>query len=153
MICFLALAKDQFSRVTQRLHCLPCLTLVAPIPGLDHDRMLSRARQLPALSTSRMICLGVLIDFYRYIKIPRGSEAYRTQTKKLNDMFVPFKPHYQALFYITKATLLVKYAIALIVFLFQTRWFSVPGGEAGDIAGSSVSSPSALALSLHKPCT
>jgi len=37
---------------------------------------------------------------------------------------------------------------------FISEQIVVPGGEAGDIGGSSVSSPSsALALSLHKPCT
>jgi len=39
-------------------------------------------------------------------------------------------------------------------FDFISKQIVVPGGEAGDIGGSSVPSPSsALALSLHKPCT
>ena len=37
-------APDQlFSRATQRLHCFPRLTLVAPFPGLGNGRVLSRA--------------------------------------------------------------------------------------------------------------
>jgi len=127
------------------------LALFAPFRGLGNGRVLSRARNwLHLFAGSAMVaCFPAQGNFPRLTLVAPfpglGNGRVLSRAKKLSALGIGRMIWLGVLIGLMCNCFGCNFILKKIV---------VPGGEAGDIGGSSVSSPSsALALSLHKPCT